>query len=131
MNMNFPPSKFLLNLLFCASLLTAWRSAQAASLTPVATDPLTGGPSVPAAIGGRINLALATNGAAAFASSSLGAGFLPSRVNDGVTDNTGNSWIAATVNTNEYVAIAFSNAITLAAVVWEGQIGYNGRSSGT
>ena len=51
-------------------------------------------------------------------------------MNDGIIDNSGFSWIPATNATNEYVGVNFLFPITLAAVVWQGQTGYNGRSGG-
>ena len=90
---------------------------------------------VATAIGGRVNVAQASQGGVAFASSELTDAlphtYVAGHVNDGVTDNSGFSWIPATTAANEYVAVTFSAAKTLASVVWQGQLFYNGRSSGT
>ena len=102
-------------------------TAKGQVLTPAAT----GTASVAAAINGRSNAALASSGATAFASSQLTAAYSPNRVNDGIIDDSGNSWIELTTASTQYVGVAFPSAMTLSAVVWQGQTTYNGRSGGT
>jgi hypothetical protein len=114
-------------LLASAVLAATLGSAPAATLTPVAV----GDPAVNAAIGGLVNLALASGGATAFASSEIAANYDAGDVNDGLSDNSGYAWIPATTGTNEFVAVQFASPITLAEVVWLGEQGYNGRSGGT
>jgi len=114
-----------------ATISLAWLCAVpnsgAATLTPGAT----GDAAVAAATSGRPNLALATGGAVAFSSSDLTPAYAAPRVNDGVINHSGNSWIPVTTASTEFVGVAFPAPITLAAVVWHGQTGYNGRSGGT
>ena len=101
--------------------------ATAVTLTPIAV----GDAPVVAAVAGRQNIALASLGGVSFASSSLGTTWTNTCVNDGLIANNGASWIPLTTAGTEYVAVKFTNAITLAAVVWHGQNGYAGRSDGT
>ena len=102
---------------------------QAATIQPVAINdaninPLTSG---------RTNLALASLGSTTFASSSLNGSFGPSLVNDGIYNDTANAWIAGTANNGEYVGVAFTNTggVTLGALVFGGETGYDGRSTCT
>ena len=101
--------------------------ANAASVTPVAT----GDAPVSAAIAGRSNHALASGGGVAFSSTDLGAAYASPRVNDGVIDHSGNSWIPSTTASTDFVAVKFGAAQTVGAIVFHGQTGYNGRSAGT
>ncbi len=101
--------------------------ANAASLTPAAT----GAASVGAAVAGRSNHALASAGGVAFSSTDLTPDYAAARVNDGVVDHSGNSWIPSTTASSDFVAVKFGAAQTLGAVVFHGQTGYNGRSAGT
>jgi Concanavalin A-like lectin/glucanases superfamily len=124
---NHPYIPAVLASLWTASFTLFVTTTSAATLVPGAT----GDAAVAAAIAGRPNLALASAGATAFSSSDLGATWSAPDVNDGVTDQFGNSWIPATTDATEFIGIAFPNPITLGAVVWHGQTGYNGRSAGT
>jgi hypothetical protein len=101
--------------------------ASAATLSPV----VTGDAAVSAALSGLPNKALASGGASAFSSSDIGANYDAGDVNDGLSDNSGFSWIPSTTASNEFVAVQFPSPITLASVVWLGEQGYNGRSGGT
>ena len=101
--------------------------ANAASLTPAATDDAP----VSTAIAGRSNHALASGGGVAFSSTDLGPAFASPRVNDGVIDHTGNSWIPTTTASTDFVAVKFGAAQSVGAIVFHGQTGYNGRSAGT
>ena len=113
-------------LLACAGVMPAFNASHAAAITPSVT-----GDAVAAAIGDRINFAAAANGGVAFSSSDLGPAYAYDRLNDGVIDNSGNSWIPATTGTAEFAGVRFETPYTVAAVVFSGQIGYNGRSAGT
>ena len=113
-------------LLVCASAVSALNTSNAASISPSVT-----GDAVAAAIGTRMNIAAAANGGVAFSSSDLGPAYASDRLNDGVIDHSGNSWIPATTGTSEYAAVQLGSPATIAAVVYSGQIGYNGRSAGT
>jgi hypothetical protein len=114
--------------LLLTGLLAMTASAvSAATLSPSAA----GAEAVAAAIDGRSNLALASAGAEAFSSSNLGPNYEAPRVNDGVIDHTGFSWIPAATEPTEYVGVKFPGAVNVGAVVWHGQTGYNGRSGGT
>ena len=101
--------------------------ATAATLTPAAT----GDAPVSATIAGRANHALASGGGAAFSSTDLTPAYAAARVNDGVIDHSGNSWIPTTTATTDFVAVSFASAQTVGAIVFHGQTGYNGRSAGT
>lgn len=114
---------YLASLFLAATIATA----NAAGLTPIAV----GDADVTAAIAGRANLALASGGGVAFSSSDLGPAYAWDRVNDGVTDGSGNSWIPATTAGTEFVAVKPAGPSTVGTVVWSGQAGYNGRSAGT
>jgi hypothetical protein len=114
--------------LLCIGLIAMTAACvSAATLSPSAV----GNDAVSAAIDGRPNLALASAGAEAFSSSNLGAAYAAPRVNDGVINNSGNSWIPATTANTEFVGVKFPGAVTVAGAVWHGQTGYNGRSGGT
>jgi hypothetical protein len=112
-----------------ASLLLAagLAAAQPATLIPGAT----GDAAVTDLVAGRPNLALASGGATAFSSSDLTPDYAAPRVNDGVADNSGNSWIPASTAGTEFVALKLAAAGAVGAVAWSGQTGYNGRSAGT
>jgi hypothetical protein len=113
-------------LLACASLAPMLNTSRAASLTPIAT-----GDAVVGATGDRANLALASGGGVPFSSSDLTDNYASDRVNDGVNDNTGNSWISLTTGTNEYVGVTLPGPSTISAMVFDGETGYGGRSAGT
>lgn len=116
-----------MGLLACASLAPMLATSNAASLTPLATglDAVTG------VIGGRPNLALAGAGGVPFSSSDLNASYAADRVNDGAINNDGNSWIQLTPVAGDYVGVTLPGPSTVAAIVFGGQPGYNGRSGGT
>ncbi len=107
--------------------VTSMPLANAASLTPAVTDDAP----VSTAIAGRTNHALASGGGVAFSSTDLGPAFASPRVNDGVIDHTGNSWIPTTTASTDFVAVKFGAAQSVGAIVFHGQTGYNGRSAGT
>lgn len=103
-------------------------SGLSAALTPSAT----GDVPVATAIDGRTNHALASTGSSAFSSSDLTPEYNAPLVNNGIIDNvSANAWIAATAGNDEFVGVALASPISLGAVVWHGQTGYNGRSAGT
>jgi hypothetical protein len=102
-------------------------SLPAAALSPAAT----GDANVAALLAGRANHALASAGGVAFSSTDLGPDYAAPRVNDGVIDHTGNSWIPSTTAPTDFVAVRFGAAQTVSALVFHGQTGYNGRSAGT
>lgn len=109
-------------LLALACLAATLASAAAVTLTPAAV----GDAAVGAAVTGLSNLALASDGATAFSSSDLGANFDAADVNDGLSDNSGYSWIASTTATNEFVGVQFPSPVTIGEVDWLGEAGYNG-----
>ena len=100
--------------------------ANAATLNPADV----GDAPVSTAIAGRANHALASGGGVAFSSSDLTPAFAAPRVNDGVIDHSGNSWIPTTTAVTDFVAVKFGSAQTVGAIVFHGQTGYNGRSAG-
>jgi hypothetical protein len=113
----------LVSLVLTASLA----ASQAAVLTPS----VVGDAAVAAAIQDHANLALASGGAVAFSSSDLGPAYGFDRVNDGVIDHSGNTWIPLDTAASQFVAVAFLEPTAIAAVVFHGQTGHNGRSGGT
>ena len=126
--MNIKPiQQFLCNLLVWLGVVITCFTAKGQVLTPTAT----GTASVAATINSRPNLALASLGAAAFASSQLGANYGAVNVNDGIINDSGFSWIPLNTASTQYVAVAFASPITLSTVVFQGQAGYTGRSGGT
>lgn len=113
--------------LAAAILAATLAGAPATALTPIAV----GEEAVTAVLAGRANLALASGGGVAFSSSDLGTAYAWDRLNDGVRDGSGNSWIPATTGGAEFAAVKFAAASTVGTVAWSGQAGYNGRSAGT
>jgi hypothetical protein len=97
------------------------------SLSPSAVDDA----AVAAAIAGRPNLALASAGGLAFSSSDLGLNYSASDVNNGITDNSGFSWIPANAAPGQYVGVALAAPADVDSAVWHGQALYNGRSGAT
>lgn len=66
----------------------------------------------------------------AFSSTDLTPDYAVPRVNDGVIDHSGNSWIPSTTTATDFVALKFASVQTVSAIVFHGQTGYNGRSAG-
>jgi hypothetical protein len=74
---------------------------------------------------------LASAGGVPFSSSDLNANYAANRLNDGAINNDGNSWIQATAVAGDYAGVVLPGPSTVAAIVFGGQTGYNGRSGGT
>ena len=99
--------------------------ARAADLTPAGT-----GDAVETVLAGRANVALASAGATAFASTAI-SGYEAELAIDGILNADANPWIAVDGNTagTDYLAVDFHQKVTLGALVLSGR--FADRSAGT
>jgi hypothetical protein len=117
--------------LLAALSLAAFAMTPSGVLAAAISPSTTGDTGVAAVIGARANLALASAGGVAFSSSDLTPDYAAPRVNDGVINQTGNSWIQAGVGGSEFVGVRLAAPAAVAGIVFHGETGYNGRSGGT
>ncbi|MCL5097161.1 MAG: immunoglobulin domain-containing protein [Candidatus Omnitrophica bacterium] len=111
----------------CISIIAAAGlvAVQAADLVPVAT-----GNNVDTLVAGRTDLALATGGATAFASTAI-SGYEADLAIDGILNEDANPWIPLDGNTTgtDYLAVDFNQAVSLEGLVISGR--FPDRSAGT